>query len=136
MSHSETFHSDRAPAAVGPYSQAIAPVGPGRPVYLSGQIGLNPATKDKPTLAEGGVEAEARQAFANVKAVLAAAGLELSDVLSVDVLLADMADFAAVNKIYAEEFGDHRPARAAYQAAGLPLGAKIEIKAIAWQAEK
>lgn len=130
MTNSKIFHSDEAPAAVGPYSQAISPTVDGRPVYLSGQLGLDPASM---ALVEG-VEAQTRQAFSNMKAILAAAGLDLSDVMAVDVLLCDIADYAAVNGIYAEMFGDHKPARAAYQVSKLPLGALIEIKAVAWKA--
>ena len=133
MTNSEIFESKQAPSPVGPYSQAIAPTVPGRPVFLSGQIGLDPQIKDKPTFVEGGIEGETRQTLANIKAVLAEIGLKLSDVLSMDVLLADMKDFATMNKVYKEEFGEHKPARAAYEAGQLPLGAKVEMKAIAWQ---
>lgn len=130
---SETFESSEAPAAIGPYSQAIAPKVTGRPVFLSGQIGLKAQADGKPTLVEGGVEAETRQIFTNIRAILEAVGLELSDVLDAIIILTDMGDYPKVNKIYAEEFGSHKPARAAYQAVDLPMGAKVEIKATAWQ---
>jgi len=118
-------NSDGAPAAIGPYSQAVAVDGA---VYLSGQIGLDPATGQ---LVPGGVEAEARRVMENLKAVLAAAGLRFADVARTTIYLADLADFAAVNEIYGACFGDPRPARSTIQAAALPRGARVEIDAIA-----
>ena len=115
-----------APAAIGPYSQGI---GAGGLVFTSGQLGLDPKTGDFPA---GGVEAQARQSLENVKAVLSAAGLGMDQVVKTTVFLQDMADFAAVNAIYAEYFpADAAPARSAVQVAALPKGGLVEIKAIA-----
>ena len=119
----QNIHSAAAPAAIGPYSQAIRA---GNTVYLSGQIGLDPATG---TLREG-IEAQARQVFLNLKAVIEAAGGSLDDVVKLSVLLADMGDFAKVNEIMAGYFKAPYPARATYQVAGLPRGARIEIEGI------
>ena len=119
----QNVHTAAAPAAIGPYSQAIRA---GDTVYLSGQIGLDPATG---TLREG-VEAQARQVFANLKAVTEAAGASLDDVVKLTVLLADMGDFAKVNEIMASHFKPPYPARATYQVAALPRGARIEIEGI------
>ena len=115
-----------APAAIGPYSQGI---GAGGLVFTSGQLGLDPKTGDFPA---GGVEAQARQSLENVKAVLSAAGLGMDQVVKTTVFLQDMADFAAVNAIYAEYFpADAAPARSAVQVAALPKGGLVEIEAIA-----
>ena len=113
-----------APAAVGPYSAGIKC---GETVYLSGQLGLDPATGE---LAEG-VEAQARQALANVGALLEAAGLTYANVVKTTVLLADINDFAAVNAVYAEVFPEPFPARSCFAAAALPKGGLVEIEAIA-----
>ena len=115
--------SKHAPAAIGPYSQAIRA---GATVYLSGQIGLDPATG---TLVEG-LEAQAHQVLKNLRAVAQAAGGELDDIVKVTLLLADLADFAKANEIMAAYFREPYPARATYQVAGLPRGARIEIEAI------
>ena len=118
--------TENAPAAVGPYSQAVEAAGT---VYVSGQVPLDPATGQ---LAEGGIRAQAEQALRNVGAVLEAAGLGYGDVVKTTVLLADIADFAAVNEVYARFFtGPVLPARAAFQVAALPLGAGVEIEAVA-----
>ena len=115
-----------APAAIGPYSQGI---GAGGLVFTSGQLGLDPKTGDFPA---GGVEAQARQSLENVKAVLSAAGLAMDQVVKTTVFLQDMADFAAVNAIYAEYFpAGAAPARSAVQVAALPKGGLVEIEAIA-----
>ena len=119
----QSIQTDAAPAAIGPYSQAIRV---GDTVYLSGQIGLDPATG---TLREG-IEAQARQVFANLRAVTEAAGASLDDVVKLSVLLADMGDFAKVNEIMAGHFEPPYPARATYQVAGLPRAARIEVEAI------
>ena len=119
----QAIHTAAAPAAIGPYSQAIRA---GRTVYLSGQIGLDPATG---TLRDG-TEAQTRQAFANLQAVAAAAGGSFDDVVKVTLLLADLADFARVNEIMASVFKQPFPARATYQVAGLPRGARIEIEGV------
>lgn len=115
------IETEAAPPAIGPYSQAVQV---GDTLYLSGQLGLDPATG---ALVSGGLEPETRKALANADAVLAAAGFRRADIVQAQVLLADMGDFAAMNKIYAEWFGTDFPARAAYQPARLPLGARIEI---------
>jgi len=118
-----------APKAIGPYSQAIQGEF-SRFVFCSGQIGLVP---ESGKLAEGGIEAEARQAFENVKAVLAGAGLGLSDVVKVTVFLEDMNDFGALNEVYGEFFEPPFPARSCFAVSALPKGAKVEIEAIAAQ---
>lgn len=125
----EILHSNNAPAAVGPYSQGILPTGTGVPVFLSGQVGLDPVTN---TLVEG-LEAQTRQVFKNIEAVLAEAGCTLNDVTYANVLLQDINDFKEVNGYYAEIFGEHRPTRAAYAVTALPLGALIEVVVIAWK---
>ncbi|QQM67277.1 Rid family detoxifying hydrolase [Actinomyces weissii] len=119
-----------APAAVGPYSQAVSTGdGAGAAVYLSGQIPLDPRTGQ---LVEGGIQEQAEQVLRNLQAVLAAAGLGLGDVVKTTVLLADINDFQAVNEVYARYFtGPVLPARAAYAVAALPLGARVEVEAVA-----
>ncbi len=124
MSH-QVVSTTTAPAAVGPYSQAIAA---GELVFCSGQIGLDPATG---TLVEGGVEAEAERALRNLAAVLDAAGLGLADVVKATIFLADIADFGAVNAVYARFMPDPPPARTTVAVAALPRGARVEIEAIA-----
>lgn len=116
-----------APAAIGPYSQAVR-VPAGDMVFCSGQIGLDPSTG---LMVEGGVEAQARCAFENLRAVLQAAGARFEDVVRTTVFLADMNDFVRVNAIYQTYFEGVAPARAAIQAAALPKGALFEIDAIA-----
>ena len=125
----EFVHTDHAPAAVGPYSQAVKlELGGKTLVFTAGQIALDPATMK---IVEGGVEAQTRQVMANLAAVLERAGTGLDRVVKTTVFLADMADFQQVNAVYAEAFGDHRPARSTVQAAGLPLGARVEIEVVA-----
>lgn len=121
------IHTPLAPAAIGPYSQAMAF---GGLVYCSGQIALDPGTL---TLVRGTVADETRRALTNLDAVLAAAGSDRSLVLQTTVYLADMSDFAEMNEVYATFFGDHRPARATVAAAGLPKAARVEIACIAAQ---
>ena len=121
----ETIATDRAPAALGPYSQAIAA---GNWVFCSGQIPLDPTTG---AVVDGDVSAQAAQALANLEEVLRAAGLSLAHVVKTTVFLADMADFAAVNTVYAARFGETRPARSCVAVASLPKGVKLEIEAIA-----
>src|SRR5204863_3487794 len=111
-----------APAAIGPYSQAIQA---GNTVYLSGQIPLDPKTGQ---LVEG-IDAQAHQVFSNLRAVAAAAGATLNDIVKLSILLIDLADFAKVNEIMATYFELPYPARATYQVAGLPRGARIEVEA-------
>jgi 2-iminobutanoate/2-iminopropanoate deaminase len=114
-----------APAAIGPYSQGIEANGF---VYVSGQLPINPATGE---FAEGGIKAEARQSLANIRNILAEAGLTMGNVVKVTVLMTDIRDFAAVNEVYAEFFEAPYPARSAFAVAALPKGADIEIEAIA-----
>ena len=125
MKPRESISTDRAPAAVGPYSQAVRQ---GPLLFLSGQVGLDPATR---ALVPGGLEAETVRALANLAAVLDAAGARLDQVVKTTVFLADMRDFQAMNAIYARVFGEARPARSTVQVAALPLGARFEIEAIA-----
>ncbi len=121
--------TDKAPAAIGPYSQAVVvPVGNQRMVFCSGQIALDPATG---AVIEGDVGAQTRQVLENLGAVLAAAGASFADVVKTTIFLADMADFAAVNAIYGERFSRDPPARATVAAAGLPRNVRVEIEAIA-----
>ncbi len=118
------INTDQAPAASGPYTQALA-VGPF--VFVSGQIPLDP----QGNLVKGDIVVQTCQVIANLKAVLAAAGLTLKDVVKTTVFLADLADFQEMNRAYAEFFPGHPPARSTVQVAGLPRGAAIEIEAIA-----
>lgn len=119
------IHTHDAPAAVGPYSQAIRS---GDLVLTAGQIGLVPGSG---ALVEGGVEAETHQVLANLQAVLEAAGSSPAKVLKTTIFLTDMADFAAVNAIYGEVFTVDPPARSTVAVAALPLGARVEIEAVA-----
>jgi 2-iminobutanoate/2-iminopropanoate deaminase len=114
-----------APAAVGPYSQAIDT---GSLVFCSGQVGLDPASGE---LVEGGVAAQAERALRNLSAVLDAAGLSTGDVVKTTVFLVDIADFQALNEVYARSFGDPPPARSTFAVAALPRGALVEIEAVA-----
>lgn len=122
--------TDQAPAAVGPYSQAVSTgEAPGSIVLVSGQVPLDPATG---TLVEGDVQAQAERVLTNIGAILTAAGLGYEHVVKTTVLLADIADFGAVNEVYARYFtGEVLPARAAFAVAALPLGAGVEIEAVA-----
>ena len=118
-----------APAAIGPYSQAVVvPVGDRKMILCSGQIPLDPATG---AMVEGDVAVQTRQVLANLGAVLAAAGAGFADVVKTTIYLASMDDFATVNAIYGERFTHDPPARATVQAARLPRDAKVEIDAIA-----
>ena len=126
MNNRQRIQTGNAPAAIGPYSQAIRV---GNFVYTAGQVGLDPATGD---LVEGGIKEQTRQALANVTAVLDAAGCSPSDVVKTTVFIMDMADFAAMNEVYAGVFGvDSPPARSTVQVAGLPRGARVEIECVA-----
>lgn len=117
--------SDDAPKAIGPYSQAVKH---GGMIYTSGQIPLDPATGK---LVEGDFEAMARRVFDNLAAVLAAAGAEFRHVLKTTVYLKDLSDFQKLNAVYAEYFGEHKPARSTVGVAQLPLGAAVEIDLVA-----
>lgn len=121
----KSISTNNAPAAIGPYSQAIEANGT---VYVSGQLPIIPATGQ---FAEGGIQAEARQSLTNIKNILAEAGLGMQNVVKVTVLLADISNFTAVNEVYAEFFDAPYPARSAFAVAALPKGANIEIEAIA-----
>jgi 2-iminobutanoate/2-iminopropanoate deaminase len=121
----KTIQTDRAPAAIGPYSQAIVANGF---VFTAGQIALDPASGQ---IVEGDVVAQSERVFLNLRAILEAAGASFADVVKTTVFLADMADFPRVNEVYARAFGNARPARSTVQAAGLPRGVLIEIEAIA-----
>ena len=120
----KTIHTPQAPAAIGPYSQAVAVDGW---LYTSGQIGRDPATQEL----RQGFEAQARQVLANLGEVLKAAGCTFSDVVKATIYVADMDDFALLNQLYGEAMGDHRPARSTVQAAQLPKGALVEIDVVA-----
>lgn len=117
--------TEAAPAAIGPYSQAVVS---GGVVYTAGQIALDPATGE---LVGGGIEAQTHRVMANLTAVLEAAGSSLSNVLKTTVFLKDMTDFPAMNEIYGSYFGTHRPARSTVQAARLPRDCSVEIECIA-----
>lgn len=119
--------SDGAPRAIGPYSQAVVIDGW---VYCSGQIGLDPNSME---LVAGGVVEQTRQAVSNMRAVLEAASCSFKDVVKATLYLADMADFKAVNEIWAEVFPQHPPARSTVQAAALPRGARFEFDVVARQ---
>ncbi len=119
----EAIHSDKAPAAIGPYSQAIRV---GSTVYLSGQLGLDPATGNL----RDGVEAQTRQVLDNLQAVATAAGGSLDDIVKLTLLLIDMADFTKVNEIMAARLKEPFPARATYQVAALPKSGRIEVEGV------
>ena len=121
------INTDKAPRAVGPYSQAIEA---GGFLFCSGQIPIDPATNEL-KLFDGDAAAQTRLVLSNLKAVLAAVSLELTHVVKTTVFLADMNDFAKMNEVYTADFGTHKPARACVQAARLPKDVKVEIDAIA-----
>ena len=121
----QVVSTDKAPAAVGAYSQGIIANGF---VFTAGQIPLIPGTSD---LRAGGIEAQTRQVMNNIKGALEGAGSSLASVVKTTVFLADISDFAAFNAVYAEFFSEDPPARTTIQAGGLPLGALIEVEAVA-----
>ena len=121
----ETIHSDDAPKAIGPYSQAVKA---GNVIYTSGQVSLDPKSGQ---LVTGDFAAQARRVFDNLAAVLRAGGADFRNVAKANVYLANLADFDTLNAIYAEYFGDHKPARTTVQVAGLPKKAALEIDLIA-----
>lgn len=117
--------TQNAPAAIGPYNQAIQV---GNMLFASGQLGLNPETGEFP---EGGVKAQTEQSFKNVKAILAAAGFSIDEIVKTTVFLADMADFAAMNEVYSAQFNGDFPARSAVAVKTLPKNALVEVEFIA-----
>ena len=119
------IHTPNAPAAIGPYSQAIQT---GNMLFVSGQIPIDPATG---VFAGEDIAIQTRQSLTNVSNILAAAGYTLNDVVKTTVLLADIADFATMNAVYAEFFTENKPARACFAVKDLPRGALVEIEAIA-----
>lgn len=119
------IHTDKAPAAIGPYSQAIHA---GNLVFVSGQLPVDPATGN---FAEGGIKELTRQSLTNMKHILAAEGLTMAQVVKTTVFMADMADFAEMNEVYAEFFAQPFPARSAVAVKTLPKGARVEIECIA-----
>jgi 2-iminobutanoate/2-iminopropanoate deaminase len=121
----QTHRTEDAPAAIGPYAQAVSA---GGFLFTSGQIPLDPASGD---IVGGGFEGQARQVLANLRAVLAAAGCTFSDVVKATVYVVDLADFPKLNALYGEAMGEHRPARSTVQVAALPKGALVEIDLVA-----
>jgi 2-iminobutanoate/2-iminopropanoate deaminase len=121
----EIIATEKAPAAVGPYSQAVRV---GDLIYTAGQLGIVPGTKE---FAGPDIETQTRQALENLKAVLEAAGSCLAHAIKNTVFLADMGEFARMNAVYAEFFAENPPARSAVQAAALPLGGRVEIESVA-----
>ena len=121
----QSIHTEAAPAAIGPYSQAIVHAGM---VYTAGQVPFDPQTGQ---LIEGGIAKQTERVFDSLVAILEAAGASLESVVKTTVFLQDMNDFAAMNDVYARRFGGHRPARSTVQAARLPRDARVEIEAIA-----
>ena len=120
----KVIQSADAPAAIGPYSQAVRA---GDTLYMSGQIPLDPKTMQ---IVDGGIDAQARQVFANLRAVALAAGATLNDIVKLTILMTDLSEFAQVNEIMAAHFDAPYPARATYQVAALPRGARIEVEAV------
>ena len=121
----QVIHTDSAPAAIGPYSQAIQI---GDLLFVSGQVPIDPSTG---AVVEGDIKAQAQQSLNNLKAILNAAGTNMGAVVKTTVFLADMNDFAAMNEVYAQFFQEPFPARSAVQVGRLPKDAKVEIEAIA-----
>lgn len=121
----EIISTDKAPAAVGPYSQAVRV---GDLIYTAGQIPLVPETGK---LVEGGIEDQTRQVMQNLAQVLESAGTSLANVVKTTIFVTDLADFAVINQVYGSFFGDDPPARSTVQVAALPLGARVEIEAVA-----
>lgn len=120
----QAIHTDQAPAALGPYSQAVRH---GDLVFLSGQVGLDPASGK---LVEGGIEEQARQVFRNLRAVCQAAGGDLDGIVKLTIYLVDLGNFALVNAVMAENFAAPYPARATIEISALPAGAEVEVEAV------
>lgn len=125
MADLKTVHTSAAPAAIGPYSQAIIS---GNLVFTAGQIPLDPASGD---LVGSDIREQTKRVLENLKAILEQAGASLQTVVKTTVYLADMSEFAAMNEVYASYFGDHKPARSTVQAARLPRDVRVEIDAVA-----
>lgn len=121
----KTHHTDAAPAAIGPYAQAISVDGW---LYTAGQVALDPATGE---MVEGGFEAQAVQVLSNLRHVLASAGCSFADVLKATVYIVDFDHFPVLNSLYGDAMGEHRPARSTVQVAALPKGALLEIDLVA-----
>lgn len=121
----EFHHTDDAPEAIGPYSQAVAS---GGFLYTSGQVGLDPASGE---IVPGGFEAQARRVLKNLEAVLGNVGLGFSDVVKATIFVTDLGNFAFLNELYGEAMGEHRPARSTVEVAALPKGALVEIDLVA-----
>lgn len=121
----QIIHTDHAPAAVGPYSQAVST---GNLLFTAGQVALDPATGK---LVEGDVQAQTEQVMKNLQAVLTAAGTSFDNVVKATVFLADISDFGAMNAVYGRYLPDNPPARSAFQVGALPLGALVEIEMVA-----
>ena len=125
MSQPEVVSTDRGPKAIGPYSQAIVT---GNMVYTAGQIALDPVTME---VVAGGIKEQTTRVLANLQAVLEAAGSDLSKVVKTTVFLIDMSDFPAMNEVYTQAFGNHKPARSTVAVSGLPRGVRVEIEVVA-----
>jgi 2-iminobutanoate/2-iminopropanoate deaminase len=121
----EFVSTDKAPAAIGPYSQAVVT---GSMIYTAGQIPLDPGTME---VVGSNISEQTEQVFVNLKGVLSGAGVGLASVVKTTVFLKDMGDFAAMNEVYAKHFGEHKPARAAVEVARLPKDVLIEVEAVA-----
>ena len=119
------IHTEKAPAAIGPYSQAVKA---GNTIYVSGQLPVDPSAGE---FAGEDIKTQTKQSLTNIKNILEEAGAGLDNVVKTTVLLADIADFAAMNEVYATFFKEPFPARAAFQVAAIPKGAKVEIEAVA-----
>jgi 2-iminobutanoate/2-iminopropanoate deaminase len=120
-----TISTPGAPRAIGPYSQGITANGF---LFTAGQVGFDPASGE---LVDGGIAEQTHRVLQNIRAILRAGGTDIANVVKTTVFLVDMADFALMNEVYAEFFGDHRPARSTVAVASLPRGARVEIEAIA-----
>ncbi len=121
----QSIHTPKAPAAIGPYSQAVQA---GNLVFVSGQLPIDPATGE---FAGATIGEQTRQSLTNIQNILEAAGYTMNDVVKTTVLLADIGDFAPMNQVYAEFFTDNKPARAAFAVRDIPKGALVEIEAVA-----
>jgi len=126
LENMDKISTDKAPSAIGPYSQAVRA---GQFVFCSGQIGIDPATGK---FIGADIESQTRQVMQKLRRVLTAARLDFNHVAKTTIFLVNLEDFSSVNEIYGAEFGEHKPARATVQVAGLPLGALIEIECVAY----